>query len=165
MAIRVRQPRIAVVALLLGGCGLFGPDCTEEHRSLTLEESFGGGFRAVVTLDETRNADNDIVTSRRIGWLVQGSLDAGVVTGIHLHQGQNGPILATLPIVNPGAGVFTSGMVLEPDFLTRPYDEFFEILRTQTIHVDLHTTTAPEGIPLGALQLEFDNDWFHPFCS
>jgi hypothetical protein len=105
------------------------------------------------------------VTSRRIGWLVQGALDAGVVTEIHLHQGQGGPVLATLPIVNPAAGVFTSGMVLEPSFLTRPYDEFYEILRTQTIHIDLHTTTAPEGIPLGALQLEFDNDWFHPFCS
>ena len=157
--------RYPAYLLALAGCGVLGPDCIEEHRSLILEQTFGGGFRAVVTLDQARNANNDIVTSRRMGWLVQGSLDAGVVTEIHLHQGQGGPILATLPIVNPSTGVFTSGMVIEPSFLSKPYDEFYELLRTQTIHVDLHTTTAPAGIPLGSLKIEADNDWFHPFCS
>ena len=155
----------AACVLALAACGVLGPDCIEEHRSLILERTFGGGFRAVVNLDKARNANNDIVTSRRMGWFVQGSLDAGVVTEIHLHQGQGGPILATLPIVNPSTGVFTSGTVIEPSFLTKPYDEFYELLRTQTIHVDLHTTTAPAGIPLGSLQIEADNDWFHPFCS
>ena len=151
--------------LWLAGCGLLGPDCIEEHRNLTLEQEFGGGFRAVVTLDETRDAASDRVTSRGMGWIMQGTLDAGEVTEIHLHQGQGGPILASLPLVNPRAGVFTSGQILEPQFLTKSYDEFYAILRTQAIHVDLHTTTAPQGIPLGSLAIEFDNDWFHPFCS
>ena len=151
--------------LLLAGCGLVGPDCREENRNLRLEKDFGGGFRAVIALDERRDAGSERVTRREIGWIVQGALDNGVVTAIHLHQGQNGPLLATLPIVNASGSVFTSGQVFEPDFLEMSFDEFYAILRTQPVHVDLHTTTAPQGVPLGSLSLEEDNDWFHPFCS
>ena len=162
---RTGAQALTILAFASAGCGALGPDCVFENRSVTLEENFGNGFRGYVALDESRDADSKDVTLRRIIWAVNGTLDEGTLTAVHLHQGQSGPQLASLPVRNTRTGVLTDGIELNPSFLSMPFDELFEIVRTQPVHVDLHTTTAPQGIILGRLEIQFDNDWFHPFCS
>lgn len=157
----------AVVSLsLLLWCPFTGPDCIHEYRSVTLEETFEGGIRVYMALDEERDAGSDHVTSRRMTWAVTGQLGADAFIGVHLHRGNGGPVIATIPIQNSrGRVVLTDGDVFEPQFLTKSYDEFFAILRTQPVFVDLHTSNSPNGRPLGRLQVKYHNPWVHPYCS
>jgi len=152
--------------LLLSGCLFTGPDCIYELRNVQLETTFPEGIRVYVSLDEERDAGSDHVTSRRIFWAVTGSLGDDTLIGVHLHRGNGGPVIATLPIQNARLGiVLTDGDAFEPSFLALSYDEVFAILRVEPVYVDLHTTKHPEGRVLGKLEVTYDNPWVHPYCS
>ena len=151
---------------LLSGCPFTGPDCISEYRSLTLETTFAGNLRVFVALDEERDAGSNHVTSRRLIWAVTGQLGEDVLIGVHLHRGNGGPVIADIPVQNARGGVvLTDGDVFEPPFLALSYDEFFALLRTEPVFVDLHTQAHPDGTVLGRLEVRYDNPWVHPYCS
>lgn len=167
----MKHPRLilgvpALGIALLSGCPFTGPDCVYELRNLQLETSFAGGYRVYLALDEERDAGSDHVTSRRMIWSVTGQLPGDQLTAVHLHRGDGGPVLASLPIQNARLDlVLTDGDVTEPAFITLSYDEFYAVMKTQPILVDFHTSSHPEGIPLGRLTITYDNPWVHPYCS
>lgn len=151
--------------LLLPGCPFTGPDCIHEYRSITLEETFEGGIRVFLALDEERDAGSDHVVSRRMSWAVIGTLGGDALIGVQLRLGNGGPVIATIPIENAREGVLTQGDVFEPPTLAIPYDDFYASLITQPIFVELFTAADPNGRTLGRLQIKYNNPWVHPYCS
>lgn len=178
MSIEVRGSLLLAFWLAATGCGVSGPDCRDETRSVSAATALTSMLAAPlasdtgtasISLHEARNYRSKATSTREIMWFVSSGLVRSGVTAVHLHEVGSGRLLFTLPI-DAGSG---PPYVITQVFTRQTYDgavdfaAVYELVGTGGTYLEVHTSEHPDGRLRGTLQAQSDSwrEFTHSFCS